>query len=75
MSKEQHEAISLIIQVLNLANPNPPEKAAERVEQIRKLLGPPKGTEEEDEEKKRGLLRGRDRKERGGFNRGANAKQ
>ncbi len=66
MSKESNEATSLILQILHLANPNPPEKAAERVEQMRKLLAKPKA---EEPEKKRRLIGGRDRQDKGGTDR------
>lgn len=65
MSKESSEATSLILQILHLANPHPPEKAAERVEQMRALLAKPEADEEP--EGKRKLLGGRDRKEKGGI--------
>jgi hypothetical protein len=66
MSKEANEATSLILQILHLANPNPPEKAVERVEQMRKLLAKPK---EEEPEKKRRLIGGHDRQDKGGRDR------
>ncbi len=84
MPRNANEATSLIIQILNMANPHPPEKAIERVEQMRELLkaderkhandppdaGDQKGADaEDDEKKKRGRRGGHDRQERGGRDR------
>jgi hypothetical protein len=70
MSMDSNEATSLLIQVLNLADPNPPAKAAERVQQIRELLGVPKAAEvKKDDEKKRKKRGGHDRQESGGNDR------
>jgi hypothetical protein len=60
LMEDSNEAISLILRILNLANPHPPEKAAERVQQMRDLLST---------KKERKLDTGFDRQAKGGRNR------